>query len=156
LVWSVNPSMTNVQVRNFLISTAQQPDPSLPNPNNYYGFGRIDAANAVRAAANLTPLAPPVVTIQSPAPGATVAGTLPVTVSATDNVSVSSVTLIVDSTRLHDPVAAPPLYTFSVNTLQLVNGTHNITVTARDAAGLIGVSSPLSVTVNNTPTVIIR
>ncbi len=47
LLWSSNPSFTNTQVRNALQTTAVQL--GSPKPNNIYGYGRVDAYNAVSA-----------------------------------------------------------------------------------------------------------
>ncbi|MDX1611319.1 MAG: S8 family serine peptidase [Candidatus Thermoplasmatota archaeon] len=48
LVWSVDVLLTNAQVRCILIATAQ--DIGEPGHDPYFGFGRIDAAQAVQAA----------------------------------------------------------------------------------------------------------
>jgi hypothetical protein len=40
-------------------------------------------------------------------------------------------------------------YLFTVNTTALTNGTHVLTMKAYDAAGDVGISSPVSITVSN-------
>jgi len=47
LIWSVNPHLTNVQVTGIITSTAV--DLGDPGWDEYFGWGRIDAAAAVRA-----------------------------------------------------------------------------------------------------------
>src|SRR5206468_4286688 len=51
---------------------------------------------------------PPVVAVTSPAAGATVVGTVPISATATDNVAVASVQFEADGTNLGAPVTAPP------------------------------------------------
>lgn len=96
-------------------------------------------------------ITPPTIAITSPAPGATVSGTITVSVNASDNVGVTSVGLEVDGNLLGTKTATP--YTFILDTMTLANGAHTLTPMAQDAAGNQG-SAPISVTVNNQSTVI--
>jgi hypothetical protein len=75
----------------------------------------------------------PVVSITSPTNGATVSGVINVTVNATDNVGVKSVSLAVDGTTVASSSIAP--FTNSWNSATVINGTHTLTVTAMDASG---------------------
>jgi hypothetical protein len=75
----------------------------------------------------------PVVSITSPSNGASVSGTVSIKVSASDNVSVSSVTTYIDGVLLGKSTVSP--YTFSWNSSAVANGTHTIKATAVDAAG---------------------
>ncbi len=88
----------------------------------------------------------PLVSITSPANGATVSGVINVTVNATDNVGVKSVTLAVDGTNISSSSSAP--FTNSWNTGTVANGSHTLTVTASDANGNKATSS-VQVNVNN-------
>lgn len=88
---------------------------------------------------------PPTISITSPASGATVSGTISVTVNATDNRAVSSVTLSVDGTTVGNSTSSP--FTISWNSANVINGTHTLTVTAKDAAGN-SASASRQVTVN--------
>jgi hypothetical protein len=90
---------------------------------------------------------PPTVSITSPAPGATVAGTTNVTASAADNRGVASVRFFVDGALLAEDSAAP--YSVPWNTTAAADGAHTLTATARDAAGNQTTSSPVGVTVAN-------
>jgi len=90
-------------------------------------------------------LTPPTISITSPASGATVSGTISVTVNAADNRAVSSVSLSVDGSFVGNSTSAP--FTISWNSATVINGTHTITVTAKDAAGN-SASSSAQVTVN--------
>ena len=77
-------------------------------------------------------------------------GTVSVAATATDNVGVSRVELLVDGAQIASDSSAP--YQFSWNTAALSNGTHTLQARAVDAASNAGLSSIVSVTVNNTVT----
>jgi hypothetical protein len=89
----------------------------------------------------------PTVSITSPA-GGTVSGTVNVTANANDNIGVIGVQFLLNGSVLGaEDVAAP--YSISWNTATATNGTYNLTAKARDAAGNIKISSPITVTVSN-------
>ena len=88
---------------------------------------------------------PPAISITSPASGAIVSGTINVTVNATDNRAVTSVSLSVDGIIVGSSSTAP--FTISWNSATVVNGTHTLSVTAKDAAGN-SASASRQVTVN--------
>jgi hypothetical protein len=91
---------------------------------------------------------PPTVSISSPASGAILSGNAsPVAASASDNVGVVKVELYVDGNLVGTDMSSP--YTFSLDTTALTNGTHVLSAKAYDAAGNIGTSTPVSVTVSN-------
>ena len=94
---------------------------------------------------------PPVVTGVSPESDATVGGTVSVTGSASDEEGVESVDLLVDG----DAVSSGNTdvdggVSFDWNSLSVANGTHTLRLRASDAAGNVGQSEPVSVTVENT------
>jgi uncharacterized protein YkwD len=89
----------------------------------------------------------PTVSITSPANGATVSGTVNVIASATDNVGVTKVEFRVDGILKRTDTAAP--YTFSWDTSTVSNGSHALQARAYDAAGNIGTSPTVIVTVDN-------
>jgi hypothetical protein len=72
----------------------------------------------------------PNVTITSPANGATVSGTVPVNVTASDNLGVQKVRFWVDGQYKGFDATAP--YWYPVVTTALSNGTHTIRVQAVD------------------------
>jgi hypothetical protein len=86
----------------------------------------------------------PTVSITSPANGATVSGSVTVTVSASDNVGVTSTAISIDGGA----------YTTSLTwaTTSVADGSHTIQARAQDAAGNSGYSSTITVTVKNTVT----
>ena len=89
---------------------------------------------------------PPTVSITAPAPGATVSGTVTVSANASDNVGVTSVQFELDGSNLGNRDTAAP-FSISWNTATTSAGTHTLRAVARDAAGNVTPSSPVTVTV---------
>ena len=111
--------------------------------------GTVDVCGFVAGAAPPPPAdsAPPTVSFTSPGSGATVSGSVSLSVSAADNVGVSGVQFSVDGTSLGAEVVNPP-FALAWNTTAVGNGSHQVTATARDAAGNRG-SASVTVNVNN-------
>jgi M6 family metalloprotease-like protein len=89
---------------------------------------------------------PPSVHIDSPASGSDVSGTLPVLISASDDVGVSKVQLLIDGQLVAELGSAP--YSYSWNTLVDFNKTLQLTARAWDAEGQ-SASATIEVTVSN-------
>lgn len=151
VVMSANPSLSGAQVEKLLFSTAA--DLGAAGRDNIYGYGRVDAAAAVKAAASTTVAVDtqaPSVAISNLAASSTVSGVVPVNVSAADNVGVARVELKVNGTSVAVDTAAP--YAFSWNSAGVANGMASVVAYAYDAAGNVAASSPVSVNVaNNVP-----
>src|SRR5207247_1782196 len=96
---------------------------------------------------------PPTVSVTAPAAGSTVAGTMTVSASATDNVGVVGVQFKLDGVNLGVEVTSAP-YAVSWTTTAASNGQHTLTAVARDAAGNTVTSAAVSVTVDNASPVI--
>ena len=96
---------------------------------------------------NVTDATLPVVTLVSPAVGATVTGTYSLSATATDNVGVVGVQFLIDNIAQGAELTSAP-YTISWNTLAVANGAHTVKVIARDAANNIA-STSRTVTVGN-------
>jgi hypothetical protein len=90
----------------------------------------------------------PSVAITSPASGATVSGTLSVSGTASDSVSISSVQVSVDGGS-YSLASGTNTWSFSLNTDSLSNGAHSLSAKTTDAAGISATSSTLPLTVNN-------
>lgn len=146
LVLSSNPSLTGSQVQDILKQNAD--DFGSIGWDSSYGSGRVNVARAVSAASSPSSadVMPPAVTFTNPTDGVVVSGTVPIAVSAADNVGVSSVTLSVDGIKTATDTFSP--YTFAWNTNAVPNGVHMLTTVAVDAAGNSSVVS-ISVVVNN-------
>jgi methionine-rich copper-binding protein CopC len=93
---------------------------------------------------------PPVVAIASPAAGSLVSGNTTIGVSASDNVIVAGVQLFLDGEPLGAEDSSFP-HSFVWDTTAYANGTYALTARARDFAGNVAFSIPVSLTVNNAP-----
>lgn len=89
----------------------------------------------------------PTTSITAPAAGATVSGTTLVTASASDNVGVTKVEFYLDGVFQASDTTSP--YEWSWNTTTSSNGSHSLSSKAYDAAGNVGTSAAVSVTVSN-------
>src|SRR5262249_44014700 len=83
----------------------------------------------------------------SPADGATVASSVSVTATATDNVSVTKVEFYLDGVLTATDTSTP--YSWSWDTTTAANGGHTLLTKAYDPAGNTGSSATGSVTVSN-------
>jgi hypothetical protein len=91
---------------------------------------------------------PPSVSMTAPAQGSTLAGTITLSATASDDVSVPSVQFQIDSANFGAPIAAAP-YNLSWNTKLSSNGPHTLTAVATDGSGNQTTSDPVTVTVSN-------
>ena len=94
-----------------------------------------------------TDATPPTTQITAPANGATVSGNVTITATASDNVGVTSIEIYVDGALKATGTTSPFSYTW--NSATVTNGTHTIYSKALDAAGNVGTSATVTVTVNN-------
>lgn len=152
LVLSVKPTLTATQVQDILKQSADDLGPT--GWDTSYGWGRVNVARAVSLASGSSPadVTPPTVAFVSPTSGATVSGNLSISISASDNVALSSVTLNIDGVTTGTDTSAP--YTFTWNTSTVANGTHPLVATAVDASGnsnSVTVSVLVSNAVDTTP-----
>src|SRR6185437_8949031 len=90
----------------------------------------------------------PTVSITAPTSGTTYtsAQTVTITASASDNVGVSKVEFYKDGSLLATDTSSP--YSSSLTLSSASNGTHTLLAKAYDAAGNVGTSSSVSITVN--------
>src|SRR4029079_15309142 len=117
-------------------------------------------ARARDAAGNTTMSAPVTVTVANPdvtapsvavtAPSGSVSGVVNLQASAGDNVSVSGVQFYVNGTAVGaEDTTALDGHRALWNTTTLANGSYAVTARARDAAGNVTTSQPVSFTVSN-------
>jgi PKD repeat protein len=90
----------------------------------------------------------PTVSVTAPGSGTTVSGAVSVQASASDNVGVQSVQFRLDGQTLGAADSSAP-YAVSWDTRTALNGPHNLTAVATDAAGNSATSSAVAVTVAN-------
>lgn len=107
------------------------------------------ALNVTTPGADTTP---PTTSVTAPANGATVSGTVAVTATASDNVGVTQMQILIDGSVAASNTNATSL-SFNFNSTTVANGSHTIVSKAFDAAGNVGTSATVTVTVSNTATV---
>jgi len=118
-------------------------DPSYDN-----GLIYANAVAWLAAGGSPSDTQPPTVSISAPASGATLTGTVSVTASASDNVGVTKVEFYLDGALKSTDTTSP--YAWSFDTTTAANGSHTLSAKAYDAAGNVGTSTSVSVTVSNT------
>jgi uncharacterized membrane protein len=104
------------------------------------------ALNVTTPGADTTP---PTTSVTAPANGATVSGTVAVNATASDNVGVTQMQILIDGSVVASNTNATSL-SFNFNTTTVANGSHTIVSKAFDAAGNVGTSATVTVTVSNT------
>jgi len=148
LMMAANPTLDGAKVQSLLQSTAA--DLGAAGRDNVFGYGRVNAAAAVQAAAGSVQAADtqaPAASIAAPLGGASVSGAVAVSVNASDNVGVARVDLKVNGTVVASDSSAP--YAFSWNSTGVANGVASLVAVAYDAAGNAGTSGTLQVNVAN-------
>ena len=122
------------------------------NAKAYDAAGNVAQSSNVSVTVNnpVPDTAAPTVSVTAPANGATVSGTVAVSAGATDNVGVTKVEFYLNGV-LQTTLASSP-YSFSWNTAAVANGVYVISAKAYDAAGNVGQSASVTVTVSNDTT----
>lgn len=146
LMLSVNNKLTPADVDRIIKSTAV--DLGTVGFDQYYGFGRVNAAAAVASAKSpgVIDTQSPVISITSPT-GGKVAGVVPVDVNYSDNVGVTRVEFYANGQLVASDSLSP--FAFSWDTTAKADGAYSLTVQAYDAAGNKGTSAAVSVTIGN-------
>ena len=149
LIMSANPNLNPDQVESVLEASADDLIDGV-DWHMYYGHGRINAAAAVQMALNTSAAdsQAPVVTVFAPGKNALVSGNVLVEVSATDNTGVNEVSLYANGVLVATDMTAP--YQFSWDSMQESDGLVTLSATAVDASLNEGVSSDLTIEVQNT------
>lgn len=147
LMMAANPALSAADVQNLLYTTAR--DLGSAGWDKYFGYGRVNAAAAVQAAQSSSPAdrQAPSVSVTSPSGGSVVKGLVSIGVSASDNVGVSRVDLVVNGTAVASDITSP--YAFSWDSTKVADGNATLTAYAYDAAGNYSGSS-VAVKVANT------
>ncbi len=95
-----------------------------------------------------TDTTPPTTSVTAPANGATVSGNVTVKATSSDNVGVTQMQLLIDGNVVFTDTNSTSL-SFGFDTTSVANGSHTIVSKALDAAGNVGTSSTITVTVSN-------
>jgi thermitase len=149
LIKATNPNLTPDEVEIVLKNSAD--DLGSNGWDKYFGHGRVNAAVAVQMAgqSSTADTQAPAVSITSPAYNSTVSGNVFVGVAATDNTAVTQVVLYANGQSVGSDSTAP--YQFSWNSGQMADGNITLTAYAYDSANNTGISSGVSVNVDNQP-----
>ncbi len=134
LVWGANLQLSHQKVLEIMKSNAD--DLGAPGFDVVYGYGRINAYNAMVAATDYEPevdYEAPMVNLTSPSNYSTITGTITVTAAATDNIAVEKVVFSVDGSNIGTDTSAP--YSVSWDTEGTSAGTYTIEAKAIDTAG---------------------
>ena len=147
LMMAAKPTLSSGQVESLLYSTAL--DLGTAGRDIYFGYGRIDAAAAVRAATSVVAAdtQAPTATIAAPLASSSVSGLATVDVSASDNVGVTKVVLKANGVDVATDTAGP--FQFSWDTSKVANGMSSLVAVAYDAAGNSKASTAVLVNVAN-------
>jgi len=150
LMAAANPGLSNAGVVDALLKNSD--DIGAAGYDVYYGHGRVNARRAVAAVANTLPLdaTAPVVTIHSPAEGATVTGIVNIDLAATDNIGVTKIELYIGGVLYAESSSATA--SFSWDTSAYLDGNCTIEARAYDAANNVATSS-ITVNVKNSTVV---
>jgi len=147
LVLSANADLAPMEIQQLMFDTAI--DGGDPGWDSSYGWGRIDAYEAVTAAlgGGEEDTTPPTVTITAPISGTVVSGDLFVSALASDDRAVVRVDLLIDGAVHSTDQVAP--HEWSIDTRAMPDGGRVLTAEAWDAAGNSAVSAPVALTVSN-------
>jgi hypothetical protein len=123
-------------------------------PGTYYyvvkaedGTGNLSSASNQVSGVN-PDVAAPVVSVLSPVAGSVVSGVVGLSASASDDVAVVGVQFRVDGVNVGSEVLGSP-WSGSWDSRLVGDGSHVVSAVARDAAGNVGSSQSVSVTVSN-------
>ena len=147
LMISANPTLGPAQLDGIVFSTAT--DIGVAGKDDKSGWGIVNAGAAVTKAVQTTASdsTAPVDTITTPTVSAKLSGLAPVDVSATDNIAVARVELYVNSKLYATDTVTP--YGFTIDTSGFADGGATLVSKAYDAAGNIGTSASVAVTIAN-------
>ncbi|PYS12164.1 MAG: hypothetical protein DMG15_15320 [Acidobacteria bacterium] len=125
-----------------------------PATTYHYRVDSRDAAGNLATSGDFTvttavlDTTPPTITLTSPINGATVVGTITLTVTASDNVGVGGVQYYLDNVPLGAEQTVSP-YSMSWNTTTTTDGAHTLQAVARDTTGNTGQSGVITVQISN-------
>lgn len=121
-------------------------------PGGYTETGSVGQYNVTGTyqASTVADTTAPTVNMTSPTNGTTVSGTIAISATAMDEVGVSRVEFYRGGVFINSNTTAP--FSIPFDTTTVANGSTSFSAKAYDAAGNIGNSSSVSVTVNNTVT----
>jgi len=114
------------------------------------GNTATSASVSVFVSGGISDTTPPTVSITFPTQGATVAGAVDITATASDDIGVTKVEFLIDGIVVGQGVSAQQAgpYVFNWNTTGYTTGSHTLATRAYDAAGNTATSASVTVTVD--------
>lgn len=146
LVLSVNQSLTAQQVVDIIKQSAD--DLGTSGFDQDFGYGRVNVAKALAAAQVAvvqTDGTPPTITVSTPT--GVVSGNVTIASSATDNIGVTKVDLLVGGNMVASDTTEP--FTFLFDSTTVPDGSYQVQARAYDAAGNTATSAAAIITVKN-------
>ncbi|HEY3312200.1 MAG TPA: Ig-like domain-containing protein [Anaerolineales bacterium] len=125
-----------------------------PNTTYQYQVRALDAAENASAASAALPVTtlpdstPPLVSLTSPAGGASLTGTINLAANATDNIGVARVEFLVNGTLVNSDSNTP--YAYAWDSSSTPDGLVTITARAVDTSNNAALSAPVNVTLDHT------
>jgi hypothetical protein len=141
LVWSLEPSLSALEVKQILLDTV---DPI--SGRDTVTDGRLNAGQAVAAVSPSDQL--PTVQVTSPTDGDTVVGAITITASANDDEGVTQVEFFINGTSIAVDANGDDGWSASWNTALYGDGNHSLTAIAADTIGQTA-SHEITVVVDN-------
>lgn len=158
LALAANPALTSPALQNLLKQSCD--DLGAAGWDTSFGWGRMNAASAIAAALAYVPdTVPPIIRFTSPDEASTVSGVVDLTTTASDDNQIVRVEFYLDGQLTGSTSSQPAQFAWDSSTVP--NGSHAWIARAFDAAGNVGTSPTLEVTVQNAvpdttpPTVVI-
>jgi len=146
LIWSANPSWTNVQIRDAMNATAL--DLGTSGRDTVFGYGLVQAADALAYLGGGTTNTAPSVTISAPTNGASFTTTDNITFTGT---AVDTEDGTISANLVWTSNLSGQIGTGATFARTLPAGTHTITASVTDSGGLVGTKS-ITITVTQTQT----
>jgi hypothetical protein len=146
LIWSANPDWTNAEIREAMNATAF--DLGASGRDSIFGYGLVQAADALTYLGDGTVDNPPNVTITTPLNGATISGSVLVTANAVDIEGVAKVEFFVDGNLFDTDSNGSDGWSATWDTTTYSDGSFTLSVTATDTIGQTGTDS-ITVVVDN-------
>ena len=148
MIWSVNPSLSPDEAEDLLKSTAL--DLGEFGPDQYFGWGQVDAGAAMERAKNYVPyidIIDPAISISNPLDNSALSGLVTIQAEASDNQAVVRVEYFIDNVFYFQDSSVP--FAVEWDTKKYTNGAYQLTARAYDAAGNNKTSEIVNVIVNN-------
>ena len=146
LIWSANTEWTNVEIREAMNASAF--DLGASGRDSIFGYGLVQAKDALVYLGGGTVDYPPTVEFISPTEGAVVSDTINLTATAADDDAVTQVAFFVDGVSIGTDINGSDGWGLSWDTTAYADGSYTLSATATDTTGQTGFDS-ISVTVQN-------